>query len=59
MCCLPLVSGHDCALPRAGHTDTGAPCSPVKVLALLPGELPPGTLLAWLLPFSDPWIRSK
>lgn len=28
-------------------------------LALLPGKLSAGSLLAWLLPFSDPWISSQ
>lgn len=34
--------------------------SPVKEhLALLPGKLSAGSLLAWLLPFSDAWISSQ
>ena len=34
--------------------------SPVKEhLAFLPGKLSAGSLLAWLLPFSDPWIGSQ
>lgn len=48
-----------CHVPAHIHSSSSSFLGANKPLALLPGKLSAGSLLAWLLPFSHTWISSE